>query len=301
MQQTFENGRIQWTPGNTPVVIYPVSAVYIIYASQGLYLAAPGTTATITATTTDTTGAAVTGRALTWSTTNGSVATVLGNGYSATITAVGTGTANIYVTVEGKTSVPITVTVGSVCCTVGQRRADTAAIGLAFQAAVTRDQLSAGFSFPSASPVTCVGTGYIPESGAIAAVAEADGASTAYVLTGSIYAAYVTANGSGGFTGLAWLSGFRSSSGTRAQQFGQSGAAHWPVLPVMIVAAPVAAKWFGLGGVYWPVRDRRLPRRLRSRHIPALRGVAEAFANGENTSAITSGNIFRTGILFERA
>ncbi len=224
MQQTFENGRIQWTAGVTPVVLFPVAEVDITYANQGLVLAAPGDTATIGAATVDTNGTSVTGRVLTWSTTNGAVATVRGNGYSATVTAVSAGTAQIYVTSEGKTSLPLTVTVGAACCSIGQG-APTQAIAQAFQAAVTRNQLAV--ALPVASPVARVGTGYIQTltsangSGTTWIVAEADGASTAYIVTGTIYAAYLA---NGGFTGALGYPVSDPASGSGSAVCQRSGA-----------------------------------------------------------------------------
>lgn len=286
MQQTFENGRIQWTTGNTPVVLFPIAQVYITYANLGLNLPAPGATATINVTTLDTTGASVTGRTITWSTTNGAVATVTGNGYSATVTAVGEGSANIYATSEGKTSLPLTVSVGAVCCAIGQG-APTAAITQAFQAAVTRDQLAV--ALPAQSPVTRVGTGYIQTftaangSGATYVVAEADGASTAYVLTGIIYTAYLA---NGGFTGSLGYPVSDPLPGP-AQQFA-SGAA-LAGSPVMVVAAAVAGKWFLLGGVASGA-GQPTAAAVSFESYSGVMGISQAFANGV-IYGVTSGAV----------
>ncbi len=293
MQQNFQNGRIQWTAGNTPAVLYPVSAVSINNASQGIYLATPGTTATVTASTTDTTGAVTTGRALTWSTTNGSVATVVGNGYSAVVTAVGGGTANIYATAEGKTSVPITVTVGAVCCTVGQG-APTQAISLAFQAAVARDQLAV--ILPVASPVTRVGTGYVQNLSSWT-ISEADGSTTAYVLTGSIYTAYLA---NGGFNGPLGYPVSDPLPGP-AQQF--ASGASLAGSPVLIVAAPVAAKWFGLGGALAGAGAPAAAATVFASYS-GMAGVSQAFTAGQIfgvTSGVYSGQAFySTGLILAR-
>ncbi len=37
-QQTFEGAKIQWTTGNTPVVVFPLSSVLILNSQQGLSL-----------------------------------------------------------------------------------------------------------------------------------------------------------------------------------------------------------------------------------------------------------------------
>jgi len=277
MQQTFENGRIQWTAGNTPNVLFPVSQIYITYASLGLSLPGAGATATVNASTLDTNGTNVTDRSITWSTTNGAVATVVGNGYSATITAVGGGTANIYATSEGKTSPPLTVSVGSVCCSIGQG-APTQAISLAFQTAVTRNQLAV--ALPVQAPVTRVGTGYIQTltsaggSGITWVVAESDGSTAAYILTGSIYTDYLAL---GGFTGSLGYPVSDPLPGP-AQKFA-SGAA-LAGSPVTVVAAQVANKWFSLGGVAAGAGQPMGTAASFESYSGAM-GVTEAFANGQ--------------------
>ncbi len=290
MRQTFENGRIEWTAGNTPNVLFPVGRVDITYAGQGLSFAAPGATATVNATTLDTNGASVTGRTLTWSSTNGSVATVAGNasnnGYSATVTATGGGAANIYVTAEGKTSAPLVVTVGVVCCAIGQG-APTQAISLAFQAAVARNRLPVALPVPS--PVTRAGTGYIQNltasdgSGNTWTVAEADGATSAYILTGSIYSAYLAA---GGFTGSLGYPVSDPLPGP-VQQF--AGGAALAGSPAAIVAAPVAAKWFSLGGLGSGAGAPSGPA-VSFTTYSGVTGVSQGFVNGE-ILGVTSGKV----------
>ncbi len=300
MQQNFENGRIQWSAGVTPSVLYPVAQVYITYASQGLNLPNPGATAVVNATTLDINSTSVTNRSLTWSTTNGAVASVVGNGYSATITAVSAGTANIYVTSEGKTSVPIIVTVGAVCCYVGQG-APTTAISTAFQTALSRNQLSV--AIPTGSPVARTGTGYTQTftdasgSGTTYVVAEADGAAVAYVLTGPLYTAYLA---NGGFTGPLGYPVSDPLPGP-TQKFA-SGAA-LAGSPALIVAAPVASRWFGLGGVISGAgAPAASPASFSS--YSGVQGVSEAFANGQIygiTSGTLSGQAFySSGLILSR-
>jgi uncharacterized protein (TIGR03437 family) len=300
MRQTFENGRIEWMPGNPASVLFPVAEVDITYANQGLTLASPGAIATLSANTIDTNGVSVTGRTLSWSTTNGSVVSVVGNGYSATVTAVGSGTAQIYVTAEGKTSQPLTVTVGGVCCSIGQG-APTQAIAQAFQAAVARNQLAV--ALPVSSPVTRQGTGYIQTltaangSGTTWVVAGADGASSAYILTGAIYAAYVA---NGGFTGTLGYPVSDPLPGP-VQQFA-SGA----VLagsPVLIIVPQVATKWFALGGI---TAGAGAPAMAASSFTSysGVTGVSQGFSNGQ-IFAIASGSLsgqafFSSGLILAR-
>ena len=74
-----------------------------------------GGTQQLTATTTDAGGASLTGRLVTWVSSNTSVLTVSPSGYTVTVTAVGPGTATITATSETKSSLPTpTITVNPV-------------------------------------------------------------------------------------------------------------------------------------------------------------------------------------------
>ncbi len=91
------------------VTAVPVAAVSVAIADASLET---GQTAAATATPRDASGAALTGRPVTWSSSNTSVATVSSAGV---VTAVGPGTAIITATSEGKSStVTVTVTVAPV-------------------------------------------------------------------------------------------------------------------------------------------------------------------------------------------
>ena len=211
--------------------------------NQGLSLAL-GASATIFAFVDDTRNQPVTGRALTWSSSNGSVVRVVGNGDSATIQAVGAGTASIYVSGEGKSSLPFLVRVGSLCCAVGEGA--PAAVAQAFQLAVQRNALSLQ---PSAVLVSRSGNGYIqPVStadGSVLVISEADNTSLAYVIGGGLYAAYLA---NGGFAGGL---GYPASDAQAGVQQFMSGAA-LAGSPVRIVLPLVASKWFQLGGASGP-------------------------------------------------
>jgi uncharacterized protein (TIGR03437 family) len=286
MRQLFENGRIEWTGTNSPNVLFPVGEVDITYASQGLTLA-PGATATLSATTLDNRGIVVTGRVLTWATTNGAVATVAGNGYTAVVTGVGAGSANVYATSEGKTSASLIVTVGSsVCCAVGQG-APTTAITQAFQTAIARNMVSV--VLPAAAPVTRAGNGYVQTftaaggSGIVYAVAQADGSGTAWLLTGSIYAAYLA---NGGFTGTL---GYPASDPLAGglQQF--ASGAILAGSPVHVIPTAIAVRWLALGGSAAgagpPTGDP-----IAFSSYSGSKGVSQTFANGA-IFGITSGAV----------
>ncbi len=270
-RQTFEAGRIEQTPGNDPGVLFPVSLVGITSASQGLSLL-PGGATTVSASTLDTRGNTVTNRAMSWSSTNGAVATVTGNGYSAKVQGISAGAANIYVTVEGKTSLPISVRVGGACCLVGEG-APTPVMTQAFQAALDRNQLAA--TLPVAGLVARTGDGYIQTvtaGGSAYVVSLATGAASAYLSSGAIYSAYLAA---GGFSGPL---GYPVSDALPGLQRYSSGA----VLvgsPVRLVPAGIAGKWLAGGGVAGalglPVSDA-----VPFQSILNTAGSFQAFAGG---------------------
>ena len=283
-RQTFEYGRMELPLGSTnPNILYNVSEVDItnVYLPLSLQI---GATATVSATTLDLRGIQVSDRVLSWSSTNGSVAKVTGNGYTATVTAVGGGTANIYVSAEGKTSTPLAVKVASVCCAVGEG-APTLPITQAFQAAVSRNSLAV--QLPAGSPVTRLGAGYVQTlaaadgSGNVYTVAEADGNPTAYVISGSLYAAYLR---NGGFTGAL---GYPVSDGVSGVQRFASGAV-LAGTPVRVIPAAIAPRWVQSGGISGligaPLGDAAV-----FLSFSGVTGVAQAFSNG-SLYGITSGS-----------
>jgi uncharacterized protein (TIGR03437 family) len=136
--------------------------------------------------------------------------------------------------------------VASVCCALGEGT-PTAANVQAFQTALSRNGISV--KLPTAAPATRAGAGYAQTLTAsdgsckTYVIAEADNSNTAYLLTGDLYAAYLA---NGGFTGAL---GYPASDPLPGgvQQF-TSGAA-LAGSPATVVAAPVAAKWFAVGGI----------------------------------------------------
>lgn len=113
------------------VIVVPVSSISVTPASARI---AVGATASFTATTRDSAGGTLTGRVITWSSTNTGVATVTGSGVATGVTA---GSASIIATSEGKADtsaltvvvVPVasvTVTPASKAITVGATTSFTA-------------------------------------------------------------------------------------------------------------------------------------------------------------------------------
>ena len=91
-QQSFELGRIQYTPGSSATVIPAIAQIYLQNSVPGNKLN-QGTTVTLTAVAVDIFGNIATGRTLTWSSSNSSVLSVVGNGNTTTVMAAGAGTA----------------------------------------------------------------------------------------------------------------------------------------------------------------------------------------------------------------
>jgi uncharacterized protein (TIGR03437 family) len=235
-KQTFEAGRIVYTPGSTPTVVLPVNEIDI--SPVGAVTLQYGQTLNASVIMYDTGGGAATGRAVSWSTSNGSAVSVTGSGYSAVIKAVGNGIASVTASSEGIVSKAIVVTAIEPCCQIGQG-APTAAIQAAFQAAVTRNKLTV--LVPAATGVRAAGSGYVqdlysPDGTIHYLVAEANSSQTAYVVAGPILVAY-TLNG-GPTAILGYPSSDLSAGGTQLFQGGALAGS-----PVQLVTGSVLTKW----------------------------------------------------------
>jgi uncharacterized protein (TIGR03437 family) len=248
-KQIFENGTVLWTPGSNPDVQFPVMAIQLDNVNSTLTLPIGGTS-TLVATVVDVYNNVVTDRTLSWSTSNGNAVTILSSGNTATLKAVGAGSARIQATVAGTTSTPIYVTVIGQCCAIGAG-APTPALTQAFQAAVARNNLSV--LLPNPTPVAQSGGGYIQTltaadgSGTTWVVAESGTSAVAYVLGGALYKAYLAA---GGFSGpLGYPASDASAGGTQSFTSGAALAGS----PVRLVPVPIAAKWIASGAETGPL------------------------------------------------
>ncbi len=303
VRQTFENGRIEQTPGSAPVVLFTVKSLAISAPTATLNMQ-PGDTVSIKAVTLDTRGLPVTGRALSWTSTNGAVASIQGMGDTAIVKAVGGGAANVYVTGEGLTSVPLSIRVAGVCCAVGEG-APSAASQQAFQAAVSRNSITV--TLPATSPATRTGAGYAQTltaadgSGKIYVIAQPDNSTTAWLLTGDLYTAYLA---NGGFTGsLGYPASDPLPGGV--QKF-TSGAALAPTpvggSPVVVVSAAIAPKWFALGGIAGAPGAPSGPA-VPFTSFGGRSGSTQFFARGTIyavTSGGAAGTYFSTGLILAR-
>ena len=240
-QQQFEGGLLQLQPGSGgPVGQLPVHAVLISGApGAGNVTLSVGNSLTLAATLYDATGNVLTGRVVSWSSSNGQVIQVQPNGPTAVITAVGGGTANVTATAGGVTSARLTFVVTSPCCQVGDGAPSTVQAG--FQTAIARDRLT--IQLPVAGPASRVGSGYIQmvqgtgSTPAMYMLAEADQAAAAYVVTGALLSAYQSLGGPAG--SLGYPTSDASTGGTQLFTGGQALAGN----PVVLVSGGVLAKW----------------------------------------------------------
>jgi uncharacterized protein (TIGR03437 family) len=234
-KQTFEAGRIVYTPGNAPTILLPVNEIDI--SPLGSVTLQYGQTLTATVSLFDSGGGAATGRVVDWSTSNGSAVSVMGNGYSAVLKAVGSGIASITATSEGIVSKAIVVTAVEPCCQIGQGA--PAAVQSAFQAAIARTKINV--LIPAAAAARVAGAGYVqdlysPDGTIHYLLAESNSSQTAYVVTGSILAAYTTDGGPTGLLG--YPTSDLSAGGTQLFQGGALAGS-----PVELVAGSVLTKW----------------------------------------------------------
>jgi uncharacterized protein (TIGR03437 family) len=289
--QTFEGGTLTTANGGT--VLLPIVSVQIAGAPAGNTATLNvGQTLSLTATPYDSSGAVAMGRAVSWGTSNGQVASVTATGSTAVVTALSGGAATITATAGGITSTAIRIIVNAVCCSVGEGAPTS--VAAAFQAALTRNHLAAAMPVPDAASRS--GSGYVQTvtaSGATCLLAMADGASTAYVVSGALLAAYLALGGPAGSVG------YPSSDATSAgRQMFAGGALAGS--PVQLVSGTVLAKWAALGyetGSAGPPTGAA----YAFTTFTGSSGTAQSFANGSiyaSTGGPTSGQSwFVTGLI----
>ncbi|MGI8988632.1 MAG: Ig-like domain-containing protein [Bryobacteraceae bacterium] len=291
--QSFEGGTLQFMTGSTPVLVAPVTEVQL--SPPGPLRLNLGDTVPVSANTFTGAGNPVSGRAVSFTTSNGRVVSIqmTGGAPTGTVTlkAVGAGTATIQATSEGQVSSPLLVTVASQCCAVGDG-APSAQVQQAFQDLVTRDRLSV--VLPSASPVQRAGSGYVQElissqpPGARYYVTKSDRSGLAYLVTGNLLTAYLAAGGPAG--SLGYPSSDASPGGTQLFENGAalSSNASTGSNAIRMVSGVVLAKWAALGyetGAAGPPTGDA----SAFTSVSAYTGISQAFAKGA-IFGITSGN-----------
>lgn len=242
LQQTFEGGAIEHDPKTGIVVLRPPINSLALSPNGSIHMNVGDTRmAQVILYAAD--GTVLTDRTVAWNTSNGSVVQIQASGLSATLRAVGAGTAVITVSGEGKTSATLNISVTALCCQIGEG-APTAAIQQAFQNAVSRNNLSV--QLPAASTATRVGNGYVQQLQSTGTtpipylVAVADGSITGYVISGTILSQYLNLGGAAGALGYPVSD---ATSGGRQSFQGGTLAGN----PVQAVTGAILAKWGTLG------------------------------------------------------
>lgn len=239
-RQSFEGGTVEFTLNGVPVIKNAVQTVAIagdnpirLVAGQAYPLVAQLQTSA---------SESVNDREVFWTTSNGLVASVSGAGPRVTLQALRGGTAVIRATSEGKTSQSLTVYVSGVCCALGEG-APSQSIAQAFADAVQRNRLS--LRLPLSSPVRRLGAGYVQEgilsaTGGRILIAKPDSAPLAFVVSGSLLAAYDGLRGVNGILGFPMAD--VSAGGTQQFELGALAG-----VPVRVVSGPILARWRALG------------------------------------------------------
>ena len=272
-RQSFEGGSIEYATGQEPTILYPVTAVILSASSDTLNMKL-GDRAELTAATYSVTGQQLTGRTVSWNTSNGRVVAIDANGPKATLRAVGGGSAIITAVSEGKVSRALPVFVSAPCCQAGEG-APSAAISQSFIDAIARTRIQV--KLPTAAPVRRSGLGYTQEftspDGAVRyLLAKPDVLGSAFVLTGAILARFLEL---GGPTGILGYPTSDATAGLRQSFEGGVLAGS----PVQLVVNPILARWAALnyetGAAGVPVGQ---PETALS--FTATASVSQPFGNG---------------------
>jgi len=204
-RQSFEGGSIEYDPAvaGSGILRPPVGSIQLTPSATSLRLNA-GESYGVSAALFSVSGAAIADRTVVWTTSNSRVVTIQASGLSATLRAVGGGSATVAATAEGKTSPAITIFVYAPCCQVGEG-SPTAAVQQAFQDIVTRNRMVV--KLPAASAVVRVPGGYAQElqsengQTTFLLVVRAK-SNSGYVVAGPTLASYLALGGPGGALGL---------------------------------------------------------------------------------------------------
>lgn len=282
LRQSFEAGAIDYDPKTrVPVLRPPVDRISISPSGAVQLNAGEAINAAVILYGND--GGLLTDRVVAWTSSNGRVVQVTSNGLTASLRAVGAGTATVIATSEGRTSVPITITVIAPCCQIGEG-APTAGIRQAFQDAITRNRLSV--QLPAASVAARIGGGYVQQfltagpTPAAVLVAVKDGTSLGYVVMGALLSAYMSQGGVGGALGYP-----TSDATAGGRQLFERGALAGN--PVRAVSGAILTKWASLGyetGSAGPPVEAAGP----FLSFQGTTGIAQTFQNAAIV-AITSG------------
>ncbi|MBL0155900.1 MAG: Ig-like domain-containing protein [Bryobacterales bacterium] len=241
-RQTFEGGTVEYAAGSEPVLLLPVAELQFVGAGSAVRLK-QGETATLRVRLFSPTGNELTDRAVAWTTSNGRVAVVEPNGTSATIRAVGGGTALITAVSEGKASSALPVYVAADCCQPGEG-SPTPAVAQAIVDTLHRNRLQV--AVPVSGPVRRLGPGYVQDftdaaTGVPYLIAVPQTLATGFLVRGEILAYYLQAGGPAG--GL----GYPSMDATTGGRQNFSSRTALAGNPVRVVQDAIFDKWSMLG------------------------------------------------------
>lgn len=273
-RQNFEGGSIEYTASTGPIVRPAVGQVVLSISTSSVTRLNIGDSLPIRATVLATVGGELTDRDVSWITSNGRVVSIQSTGSSATLRAVGGGTANIQAVSDGKLSTVLTVFVAAPCCQIGEGAPNTA-IQQSFQDAVTRNRLS--IKLPAANPVRRSALGYVQE------LESADGSQSyllcrsdrspgVFVVTGDHLRAYAAEGGPVGR--LAYPTSDVTPSGRQNFEGGALAG-----LPIQAVMGRILALWASLnyeaGSLGAPIGAA-----LSGQSFTGSLGAGQPFANG---------------------
>ncbi len=279
VRQNFEGGALQYTPGGGgPTLRLPVASVVLSGAGVAPGAAITlnlGQTLALTAAPATSTGALLTDRLVSWTTTNNRVLQIQPNNLTAVVKAIGGGSASLMASSEGVSSPKLIINVIAPCCQIGEGA--PMPVQQAFQSALTRNQIPV--QAPVASPAVRSGNGYVQtvQSSSTPPVtyllAQSDRLGTAYVLSGPVLAAYLGLGGPAG--ALGYPISDQTPGGT--QLFENSAALAGS--PVRLVEGVILSKWallaYEKGTAGAPVADE-----ASFATFGANSGVTQSFANG---------------------
>jgi len=295
-RQLFEGGRIQYPTGGTPVILYPVSEVQL--SLIGPVTLQSGQIIMVTERAYDSFGSETFGRTVTWSTTNGQVVSIQATGNTAVLKGLGSGYATITATSEGEISTAILVNVSAPCCGVGEG-APSVTIGQTFQDAVTRNKLSV--QIPGPNPVRRVSTGYTQDLLSTDGttpylIAKADRGGSAFLVSGSLLAAYSQAGGAAGSLGFP-ISDV-SPGGTQLFEGGALAGA-----PVRVVSAAILSKWAVLKyetGIAGPPTAAAITFNTPSGYTGQMQQFTGGSILGLSTGSVAGQGYFLSGAILAR-
>lgn len=240
-RQNFEGGFIDYAPGSPAVAKRSIQDIVFTLGVASLKLNL-GDSVTLTATPFDALGNVLTDRPLVFTTSNSRVVSIQASGQTATVKAIGGGSATVTASAEGKSTTALSILVSSPCCGLGEG-SPTPAIQQAFQDAVTRTRIS--LQLPASGPVQRAANGYIQSlqdaTGAPLLIAISDRSSAAYVLSGVLLARYLELGGPSGPLGYPVSDATPGGRQLFENQMALAGS------PLQIVSGNILGKWAALG------------------------------------------------------